>query len=537
VNAAVAETPRVHVVSVASSAAEVRDIEVDRGVVWVASAAGVTAYDTRGRVLGTSRDGALRNVSTVGLAAGELTVGTAHGAFVWRDHWERVGPDRPVVAVTSRGEVPRIGGGGAAAVVYADRLDGAAIVGAATWRGLPVLATADARLHVGDRTLDLPGPAADLAVVGDELRVACMDAAFVLGDTERVLPVPATAAGAVWGTADGTLRDDAGHRIAAVPAPVTRIAALGDGWIVGTRDGVWRVAEDTRRLDAPDLCGNFVTGLTRWNGRRVAGTFDGGACVRTDAGWQPLAGLPSPMVNDVLAVGDSLWLATAEGLVRVRGDHVDVVGEVPDEAPRGAPGTNHPGVNALATDGAALWATDVLGPVRVGALPGDGRDAPWARYRFAVTGHSYQAIAACPGGAVWAGSEDDGLAVTGVPIGQRNGRSRWSQVGVFDGLPEDWIMAVACAGRQAAWVGTYRSGVGRVDASGWHPVPGLEHAWVQALAAAGDTLWVGTADGLYAVRAGLPTKVSDEDVWTLLVEGNTVWAGTRTGIVEYAIDG
>jgi ligand-binding sensor domain-containing protein len=204
-----------------------------------------------------------------------------------------------------------------------------------------------------------------------------------------------------------------------------------------------------------------------------------------------------------------------------------VYGVVADEAKRGDPGLNHIGANDLDWDGRALWVADVLGPTRIEETTGGQR---WDRYRWSVSGHSYQAIASC-GGSVWAGSEDDGLAVRGVAIGSRNGRSDWNHVNVLDGLPEDWIMAIGCAGKNSAWIGTYRSGVGRVDSLGWHPIVGLEGAWVQALATSGDTLWVGTADGLYTVDGGTSRLVSEENVWSILVDGDQIVLGTETGVV------
>ncbi len=423
----------------------------------------------------------------------------------------------------------------APAVSAADAAKG--VVERARWEGRDVELTIDGRLRVGAAPggpafdVDLPGPGADMAVRGDTLRVAATAGALELGPRgARRLRVLATAVGegsawGAWGTLDGAVVGDDGRRVTAVPGgAVTALGGLGDAWFVGTTNGLWRVGDgDTRRVDPAGLCGGFVTGLTRWRGDLVVSTFDGGACVARDGAWESLP-LPSPMTNDALAVGDTLWIATAAGLVAFDAAGArTVVGEVPDEAPRGAPGTNHDGVNGLAANGDALWAVDVLGPVKVGP---EG----WQRYRWAVSGHSYQAVAACATGEVWVGSEDDGLAVTGVPFGRRNGRSSWRHVSVSDGLPEDWVMAVACAGRDAAWIGTYREGVGRMDARGWHPVAGLEGAWTQVLAVDGADLWVGTADGAWVVRDGVATQVSVADTWAILPEESGVWLGTRAGL-------
>ncbi len=278
------------------------------------------------------------------------------------------------------------------------------------------------------------------------------------------------------------------------------------------------------------LCGDFVTGAARWKGELVVGTFDQGACVLRRGEWVDIP-LPSEMVNDVAVVGNTLWVATAEGLVAVNPDLTTVVyGEVGDDAPRSSPGLNHPGANALAVRGKELWVADVLGPVRLDtSRPADG----WRRYRWQVTGHSYQAVAACAESS-FVGSEDDGLAVRGLDLGSPNGKSDWHHVNALDGLPEDWVMALACAGPRAAWVGTYRHGVGKLDAEGYTPVPGLEGAWVQALAVDGETLWVGTADGLYRVTE-VVDQLTRDDVWTIVATGDDLLVGTRSGLVVYPL--
>lgn len=337
--------------------------------------------------------------------------------------------------------------------------------------------------------------------------------------------------GPTW---DGsTLFAEDGSRLATVPGHVAEVAWLGGTGVVRTVEGeLFTIGvHGTDPVKPPGACGNFITGLTRWNGALVAGTFDRGACVQRNGGWEPIS-LPSTMVNEVLAVpaaaSEVLWVGTAEGLVRIqRGEPSEVFVEVADRAGRRAPGLNHVGANHLSWDGSALWVADVLGPTKIME---EDEARGWDRFRWSVSGHSYQTIAAC-GKSVWAGSEDDGLAVRGVELGSQNGRSDWHHVNALDGLPEDWIMATACDGAKAAWVGTYQNGVGRVDASGWKPIVGLETAWVQSLAVAGDTLWVGTADGAYRVRNGVPELISTEDVWAILPEGDSLILGTRTGLV------
>jgi ligand-binding sensor domain-containing protein len=505
-------------VSLYAPSHEILDLHADGDVVLAVSSGGVDVYEADGAWLARLDDLPSRRVTAVHLGA-EWVVGTEVGAFAWRDGWVPVGPARPVAGLPGGAPVGR------------DGVGGARILGAIAHGGGVVSWTADGRLLLPTGPLTLPGPVADVAVVGGELRVATHVAAVIVGaQGTRVLPIPATAAGPVWGTAEGALLDDDGRRVAAVPAAVRAVLERDGALWVGTGAGLFRVADGLRRLDPPGPCGAFVTGVDLVDGAPVIATFQDGACRLGPTGWTALD-LPTPLTNDVLVRDGAIWVATAAGLARVDHAGTAVFGEVVDEAPRGAPGLNHPGANALADGPGGLWVADVLGPVRV------GDDGAWQRHRWGVSGHSYQAIAACPWGDVWLGAEDDGLAFTGPGPGPgtRNGRSRWRHVSVSHGLPEDWVMAVACAGPGAAWVGTYRRGVGRIDARGWHPVPGLEREWVQALAVDGETLWVGTADGLIAVRGDRIERLSRADVHALRVADGDLWVGTRAGLERWAI--
>ena len=94
-------------------------------------------------------------------------------------------------------------------------------------------------------------------------------------------------------------------------------------------------------------------------------------------------------------------------------------------------------------------------------------------------------------------------------------------------------MAVACAGEGAAWVGTYRNGVGLLDDRGWTPI--LEDAWVQFLLVDGTGLWIGTADGLFYRGESGVEKVLDEDVHALFREEDRLWVGTRSGLLSISI--
>jgi len=499
-------------VALFTNMSDVQDLHFDGAVVWAATSGGVEVYDTDGDVLATLTDLPSRQTTAVGRLGERLTVGSVQGAYRWDgEQWEAAGPRKPVVAVTEDVLVYRDGS------AWPLSLESDRLVDAVAWKGLLYGFTSDGRMLQGEQEWMLPGPVADVEVVGNELRIAChIGAARFDGVDLELLRIPATAAGPVWGTAEGALVDDAGRRVGGINGAVREIRQVEGQLVVASDNGVWSVSESVDRWTQDGPCGNFVTGITQHDGQLVVGTFNDGACRFDGESWSEIE-TPSTMVNDVLSAGGDLWIATAEGLVQ-EGKAVHV--EVKDNARRGDPGANHRGINALAAGPSGLWAADVLGPVRVDQ---------WRRYRWHVGGHSYQTIASCSNGEVWAGSEDDGVAVFGAQVGQKKGRSKWRQFNRFDGLPEDWVMALACAGPGAAWVGTYRNGVGKVDAEGWHPL--LEDAWVQALLVEGDRLWIGTADGLYLAEGDRVEKLRGDDVHTLFREGETLWVGTRSGLM------
>lgn len=95
----------------------------------------------------------------------------------------------------------------------------------------------------------------------------------------------------------------------------------GDLW-VGTQDvGVVRVslrgdAMDVRTFSPLDFPGPYITSLDLWDGEIVYGTTAGAG--KFDGGFPSVKflerhGLPSELVNDVLADGDVVWFATEEG--------------------------------------------------------------------------------------------------------------------------------------------------------------------------------------------------------------------------------
>jgi hypothetical protein len=482
------------------------DLAVDASTVVSGSRGGAVVYDLQGteldRLVGVE-------VRAVGHVFGEPVVGTPTGAWRWGPRgWERVGPRQAVVAVDGD------------RLLYDGQFD-EAVVDAVWFEGRAVGFTADGRV-LGAALPRLPGPVSDAEVVHGELRVACHVAGAVWdGERWQRIDVPAVTAGSAWGTAEGVLFDDDGRRIGAVGAAPVAVAAHDDGWLVSTDEGLQHLGMGVVSWTEPELpCRPFVTGLTVHDEQLVVGTFDGGACVRGEQGWEALD-LPTPLVNDVRSHGGGLWVATSQGLYRFDDDGREGFGVAEG---RSDAGLHHEGVADLDAVGGRLWVADVLGPIEVS---GDR----WRRHRYGVSGHSHTSVAACDDGTVWVGTEDDGLAVRGVEVGRRNGRAAWRHVNRFDGLPEDWVMELACAGDRSAWVGLYRRGLGRMGPDGWTTV--VPDVWVQSLAVDGEALWVGTADGLLWVDDhGVAEVLPERDVHALLVDDGGVWVGTRAGLLR-----
>lgn len=96
----------------------------------------------------------------------------------------------------------------------------------------------------------------------------------------------------------------------------------------------------------------------------------------------------------------------------------------------------------------------------------------------------------------------------------------------------DGVLAIACAGPGSAWIGT-TTGVGHLDAAGWHPV--LAARWADTLLSDGSRLWIGTPGGLWVVDGDEAVRVGTSDVRALLRVGSALFVGTPTGVQILAL--
>ncbi|MCP4806440.1 MAG: hypothetical protein GY884_13950 [Proteobacteria bacterium] len=508
--AAIPQAVVVDVFKTHTDTSDIRELLWDGEVLWAATGGGLEAYDEQGRHLATvTIELPGTSLQSVGYLDGQLVVGTEErGAAGWDgDAWVPIHAGRDnlagtVVAVTDR---------------LVTRGDRAGLVSdAVSWNGVEVLGSLEGRLLVGDVELDLGCPIVDLAG-GAEVRVACMFTSFTYDGELHEVGLPATAAHPeAWGLRSGQVVGDDG-RIGGVPGRVTSLAALPGGWAVGTEDGLYLLDHRGQRRVTPEgqICGNFVTGVAEYEGEILVTTFQDGACRFDGHAWTRIEGLPGELANDVVVHDGLAYFGTSHGLGVWDGEEMALIDKTPTG--RGKPGLQHDVVTALAS-GDRLWMSDLVGPVSV------DDEGYWRRHRYSVFGMSYQAAAAC-GDEAWVGSEDAGVS-------HWTGR-RWEHFDGSDGLPDDWVMAVACDGTYG-YAGTYQDGTWRWDGRAWTQLD-VPDGWTLSLAVADEGLYVGTLGGLFLVgdqTVELPAP--DARVHQLTVSDSRVYVGTEGGLTVLA---
>lgn len=438
------------------------------------------------------------------------------------------------------------------------------------WRGQPVLARPGA-LVIGARTLTpcdgLPGPQPQALLVGPtgDLWVGFQQAGLHRFDGARFTAVTGlppggvralavwdgavwvgTGAAGLWRVVDGAAQPFA-HRTLGERG-ITALAVGGDGLHVGVGPyGWWRVRSGggVARLARGFVAGCFavhrgrvraeppgpacdlgpapaasglpsahVTALAEHGGALWVGLFDQGLARSADGvRFRPVPEAPR-LINALLPVGDTLWIASAKGLFFHRDGRVR-------PAPVRLPSAHVNGLVA-APDG-TLWVAHSVGVTAIGPAGvrhiGVDEGLP-ARIAYAVT--------VAHDGAVWVGTAGGAarLAGEGVQVfGQADGA-----------LPHDWINALAPYGPDGVLAGTYDAGVVALSPRGGEALPGLEGAWVNpgGLWVDGGVIWVATlGTGLWRAAQGavmrLPALPADDVTATVWWRGQA-WVGTRGGL-------
>ena len=226
------------------------------------------------------------------------------------------------------------------------------------------------------------------------------------------------------------------------------------------------------------------------------------------------------------------WVATGGGLVRYRADRM--AGEW---LITGLPSI---GAGAVARIDGRIWIGSDRGRPLGGIAVADSALREWTRYDAEVADapRGFVREIAGAGGAVWAAAED-GLFRIAV------GDSRWSRVGIGEGMPTAASTALAVAGERI-WVGTPQ-GLVLVTGDGGVGERLLPGTRVNRLAIARDTLWIASQQGLLIVPSATSpaghtalrapqaeSAIARGAVLDVRVAGDTIWALTELGLRRHA---
>jgi ligand-binding sensor domain-containing protein/signal transduction histidine kinase len=234
--------------------------------------------------------------------------------------------------------------------------------------------------------------------------------------------------------------------------------------------------------------------------------------------WQTQQGLPGGAILEVFQTHNGyLWLATQTGLVRFDG-----VGFTPvEDVFPGAP-ANLWVRNALEDDQGALWlSSNDTGVFRL--TPGG---VTQYTTKQGLPSNIVQCLIPARDGAMWACTET-GLARMDV------------RKGAVQQLSSENVRAACQDASGKLWTGGDGPLLTVWDGSSFTPRPlqGLRPTTsVRAMTCAGDTVWVGTSDGLVRVRGNEQRLYTDKNgladnfVFSLAPGSNgTLWIGTRSG--------
>ena len=278
--------------------------------------------------------------------------------------------------------------------------------------------------------------------------------------------------------------------------------------------------------------------IAAWRGRLAVGFRDGGAWTWDGETFTAIRGLPGAAVRAIATTGETLWIATADGLWSVAGD-----GGKPARFAHTTLGKR--AITALAADGDALLVgVDPKGLWKIAngaaelvdqrllvgcfvarrARPSGAACDPAPPDRplhvTALAVHAGQLVAGTFDDGVWELAGDRWIRVAGGP----------RFVDALRAEGDELYVASATGLYERTLHGTFA----RIDL-------GLPSLHVNDLAIAGDTLWLATSRGL-AAWDGRSVRVLDTGsarvVYAVAVASDgAVWAGTIAGAVRFGADG
>lgn len=497
------------------------------GALWIGTDAGAAQVALDGTTLAIRRTAETRSVRDVVSFGGALYVAT------WEGGVRKLGARGSTAMPFRGGNHPRNRARVAALAVA----DGALWAGTAgglykLTAGRFELVTIEAganevtSLHGDGATLWIATTAGLYARTGGVVR------GYGAGDARRVTEIDGEIVVAMLGA--GVQRVDRGRLVAvaggpgALVMPQALAAAHGaacagglDGLVVrATPDAPWIAATPPSGLPAND-----VSAIAADGGRLWVGMFDHGVAVHEAGRWRRITHRNLDHRVNALVVDRRarVWVATATGVSIIDGAQITQLTR--------RDGLPARGVLSLTElrDGRIL-----AGTINGAAILGDGRPVVLGLKQNLEVSNVW-AVAEDAAGWLWLGT------TTGLYRGRADDTA-WTRYAVATRhLRDDWVMALATRGT-SVWVGTYKGGVTRFDATGTEvAATALGDGWINpgGLTWHGDALFAATMEGVrvgdgasatWTAVAGVPGR----DTTATARVGTTLWISTRRGLVARA---
>jgi ligand-binding sensor domain-containing protein len=287
-------------------------------------------------------------------------------------------------------------------------------------------------------------------------------------------------------------------------SPVVATAMAGDARATLTPNSV--VLGDHTATPCDSLPAPHPTTIAGWHDQLAVGFRDGGVWTWDGTTFAAIAGLPVTPVRALAAVGDTLWIGTAEGLWSITSSPGDLPAGKPIRFAHRTLGAAP--ITALTADGAVL---------RVGADP---------RGEWKIADGTAELV--------------DKQALIGCFV---DGKPRPPGTCVR-GAPEVPVHVTALAEyHHHLVIGTFDDGLWEQTATGYRRIPSPR--LIDALLVDGDTLYAASATGLYRtagttspagatqrltrLELGLPSGHIND----LVKSGDTLWLATSRGVAGW----